>query len=204
MKLYNEHPKWPSMVLVSLGVSRTFENEPTSIELYRDKEFVVDEQSSLKSVPITIYNFDHTLAPEGKTCIRVMLKTDNYSYWNDLRKNNMDRYNQEKDRISKEVIKMLDGRFGNIIKNIDIIDNATPATFHRYTNNWMGSTQGWIWLPGLIPEHIKKELPGLKNFYLIGQWISPGGGVSTAFLAGRDVTQIICKKDKKEFRTCLE
>lgn len=200
-KLYDEHPRWPSMVLVSLGFSRTFENEPTSIELHIDKELMIDKQSKLDSIPITIYSFDPTLAPKGKTCIKVMLKTDNYQYWNDLRKNNVEVYNQEKDRISKEVIKILDKRFGNIINNVDVIDVATPATFQRYTNNWMGSTQGWNWLPSMIPESIKKELPGLKNFYLIGQWTTPGGGVSTAFLSGRDITRIICKRDKKPFIT---
>ena len=66
---------------------------------------------------------------QGKTCIRVMLKTDNYQYWNDLRKNNIKKYNQEKDRISKEVIKILDKRFGNIISNVDVVDVATLATF---------------------------------------------------------------------------
>jgi len=199
-KLYNEHPRWPSMVLVSIGVSRTFGNEPTSIGIYTKKAFVVDNKSKLYEIPFTIYNFDPTLAPEGKTCIRVMLKTDNYQYWNDLRKNNIKEYNQEKDRISKEIIKILDKRFGNIIGNVDMVDVATPATFQRYTNNWLGSTQSWNWLPSLIPEFIKKELPGLRNFYLIGQWVVPGGGVSSAFITGRDVTQVICKKDKTKFQ----
>ena len=199
-KLYNEHPRWPSMVLVSLGISRTFENEPTSIGIHTKKAFVVDNKSKLYEIPFTIYNFDPTLAPKGKTCMRVMLKTDNYQYWNDLRKNNIKEYNQEKDRISKEVIKILEKRFGNIIGNVDVVDVATPATFQRYTNNWSGSTQGWNWLPGLIPEFIKKELPGLRNFYLISQWVVPGGGISSAFIAGRDVAQVICKKDRKKFQ----
>jgi len=199
-KLYNEHPKWPSMVLVSLGIARTFENDPTSIELHLSKEFIIDEQSKLNSISINIYNFDPTLAPKGKTCIRVILKTDNYQYWDNLRKNNKGKYVQKKDHIAQEVIKILDKRFGNIANNVEVIDVATPATFHRYTNNWMGSTQGWTWLPSLIPESIKKELPGLKNLYLIGQWTTPGGGVSTALQSGRDVTRIICKKDKKQFR----
>jgi len=186
-KLYDEHPRWPSMVLVSLGISRTFKNEPTSIELHLDKELTIDKKSKLNSIPITIYNFDPTLAPEGKTCMRVMLKTDNYQYWDSLRKSNIEGYNQEKDRLTQEIIKILDKRFGNIVNNIEVINVATPATFHRHTNNWMGSTQGWNWLPSLIPESIKKELPGLKNFYLIGQWTTPGGGVSTAFLSGRDI-----------------
>ena len=200
-KLYDEHPRWPSMILISLGLSRTFEKEPTSIELHLEKEFIVDEKSKLDSVPIIIYNFDSTLAPKGKTCMRVILHTDNYQYWNDLRINDVDKYKQEKERISKEVIKILDKRFRDISNNVEVIDVATPATFKRYTNNWMGSTQGWNWGPKLIPEFISKELPGLKNFYMIGQWTIPGGGVSTAFTSGRDITQIICKNDNRNFRT---
>ncbi|MFC1956800.1 phytoene desaturase family protein [Chloroflexota bacterium] len=203
-KLYDEHPRWPSMVLVSLGVSRTFENEPTSIGLHTEKAFVVDNKSKLYQIPITIYNFDPTLAPEGRTCIRVILRTDNYEYWYDLRKNNMKKYNQEKDRVGKEIIEILDRRLGNIKNNVDVIDVVTPATLRRYTNNWKGSIQGWEWTPRLIPEFIKKELPGLRNFYLIGQWVEPGGGVPTAFMSGRNLLQIICKRDKKKFLTTLQ
>lgn len=198
-KLYSVHPKWPSMVMVSLGIGRTFESEPSSIELHLGEEFTVDEQSKLNSVPITIYNFDPTLAPDGKTCMRIMLKTDNFKYWNNLRNNNPQTYQKEKDRVSSEIIKILDKRFGNIANSIEAIDVATPATFYRYTNNWMGSIQGWNWVPALIPETIPKVLPGLKNFYMIGQWTMPGGGVSTAFLCGRDITRIICNRDKKTF-----
>jgi len=198
-KLYSEHPMWPSAVLIYLGVSRNFGNEPSQIDLSLKKALVVDEQSKLDRIPITIYNFDPTLAAKGKTCIRVILTTGNYQYWNDLRKNNIKKYKQEKTRISKEIIEILDQRLGNIKNNIDVIDVATPATFKRYTNNWKGSTQGWEWTPGLIPEFIKKELPGLKNFYLIGQWVEPGGGVPTAAISGRNVIQIICKRDKKPF-----
>ena len=72
--------RWASMLHVSLGLSRTFENEPTSIELHLNKKFVVDEKSKIDSIPITIYNFDPTLAPEGKTCMRVILHTTNYQY----------------------------------------------------------------------------------------------------------------------------
>lgn len=47
-----------------------------------------------------------------------------------------------------------------------------------------------------------KTLPGLKNFYMAGQWVEPGGGgVPTAAMSGRNVTQIMCKGDKKKFVT---
>jgi phytoene dehydrogenase-like protein len=199
-ELYRRHPMWPSMVLVSLGISRTFENEPSQIELSLKQPFVVDGQTQLEAFPITIYNFDPSLAPEGKTCLRVILKTDNYTYWHDLRENDPDEYEHEKERVARSLIGILEQRLGNITNHVEVVDVSTPATFHRYTNNWKGCTQGWEWLPGLIPETLKKELPGLKNFYMIGQWVMPGGGVTSALVVARDITRIICKRDKKKFQ----
>ena len=200
-KLYSTHPKWPSAVLVSLGIGRTFENAASQIELHLKTPFVVDGQSSLDSIPITIYNFDPSLSGEGKTCVRVILETDNYQYWADLRANDREQYKREKARIAADAIAVLERTLGNIAGLVEVVDVATPATFHRYTNNWMGRTQGWEWVPGLIPESIKKTLPGLKSFYMISQWVMPGGGVTSAAVLGRDVARIICKRDRRAFRT---
>lgn len=48
---------------------------------------------------------------------------------------------------------------------------------------------------------MSKTLPGLKNFYMAGQWVEPGGGVPTAAMSARNVTQIICEQDKKKLIT---
>ena len=202
-KLYDDHPIWPSAVIVYLGVSRTFDKEPPVIELSLKKALVVDERSRLDRLPVTIYNFDPTLAPEGKTCIRVILQPADYRYWHDLRNRDRQKYKQDKARIANEVIRVLEQRLGNIEDNLEVTDVVTPATFKRYTNNWQGSIQGWEWLPRLIPESMRKELPGLRNFYMVGQWVEPGGGVPTAFISGRNLIQIICKRDKKKFATKL-
>lgn len=83
-----------------------------------------------------------------------------------------------------------------------MIDVATPATIVRYTHNWHGSAQGW-YPPGdiLSGAPLPKELPGLGNFYMIGQWVEPGGGLPPAALSGRNVAQIICKRDGKKLTT---
>jgi len=198
---YEEHAIWPSAVLVSLGLKRTFESEPAQIDLRLTDPLIIDDESILTSLPITIYKFDPTLADEGKTCLRGILKTTNYRYWHDLRVNDLERYEQEKMRVAQDFIEILEQRLGNIKDQVEVIDVSTPATFMRYTHNWKGSTQGWDWLPGLIPETMQKTLPKLKKFYMIGQWLSPGGGVSSAFVSGRDVSRIICKKDRKKFQT---
>ncbi len=38
---------------------------------------------------------------------------------------------------------------------------------------------------------MKKTLPGLKNFYMAGQWVEPGGSIPKVILSGRNVTQVI-------------
>lgn len=202
-KFYNNQPVHPSVVIIFLGVARSFDHEPSSLELSLKKSLIVDDQTEVDRISVLIYNFDPTLAPEGKTCIRVVIHTDSYQFWNNLRANNQEKYNQEKIRIVNEIINILDHRFSDFRTNIEEIDVVTPATINRYTNNWKGSIQGWVWLPGKIPKVVKKNLPGLKGFYQIGQWIMPGGGVTTALVTARDLAQIICKKDKKKFQVKL-
>ena len=78
---------------------------------------------------------------------------------------------------------------------------ATPMTWERYTGNWRGSFQGWLETTKTLRMRMSKTLPGLENFYRAGQWVEPGGSTPTAAMSGRNVTQIMCKKDKKKFVT---
>ena len=82
---------------------------------------------------------------------------------------------------------------------VEMRDVATPVTFHRYTGNWRGSFEGWLPSPDQFGLRMRKTLPGLDNFYMCGQWVEPGGGIPPAAMSGRNVIQLICKKDKKEF-----
>jgi phytoene dehydrogenase-like protein len=194
---------FPSLVFVSLGVARKFENEPQSLVFPLKKSIVIDESISHENLAIRIFNFDPTLAPKGKTCITVMFGTYNHKYWENLRKNDREKYRQEKDRISSEVIDALEERFGNVKSNIEVTDVSTPASIIRYTNNWKGSFEGWQPGRGALMLRISKTLPGLENFYMIGQWVEPGGGLPPAIMSGRNVSQIICKKDGRRFTTLL-
>jgi len=46
---------------------------------------------------------------------------------------------------------------------------------------------------------MKRTLPGLDNFYMIGHWTTAGRGLPLAVSGGRDVIQLVCKKGKKLF-----
>ena len=86
---------------------------------------------------------------------------------------------------------------------VEMCDVETPMTFERYTGNWRGSYMGWASTTETRGMRMSKTLPGLGNFYMAGQWVEPGGGTSPAAKSGRDVIQIICKKDKRRFTTTV-
>jgi phytoene dehydrogenase-like protein len=80
-------------------------------------------------------------------------------------------------------------------------DVATPVTWERYIGNWKGSFEDWLETTDTLMMQMDKTLPRLENFYMAGQWVEPGGSVPTAVMSGRNVIQILCKKDKRKFIT---
>lgn len=198
---YNNFEIFPSYVQVSLGVARTFEDE-SHVQFFPLAEpLVIDDTSSDDYMNVQIFNFDPSLAAPGKTVLNCMFSTDNYLYWSELREKDLPRYKKEKQRIAEAVIDILERKFGNIKSKIEMADVSTPATVIRYTNNWQGSFEGWQLTPRMGLRRMNKTLPGLRRFYMIGQWVEPGGGLPSALLSGRNVTQIICKNERKPFIT---
>ncbi len=197
---YQNLKVFPSYLQISLGVARTCEGLPSTTIFPLDNPIQVDSSQTSDYLGVRIFNFDPHMAPTGKTVLTVILPTYNDTYWETLRRDDKEKYRAEKERIANEVIAALDNRFGNIQPCVEQIDVSTPATVIRYTNNWKGSLEGWILSPELGFKKMSKTLPGLSNFYLAGQWVEPGGGLPTALLSGRNVTQIICKADNRKFK----
>ena len=199
---YDHLPLTPPLLYVGLGVARTFD-EPSSAF---GTSFPLDEPVTIGGqevdrIPVHIYNFDPTLAPEGKTSMRVKLDS-NYDYWKKL-KQEPERYKAEKERVANQIIGLLDRRYPGLAAQVEMYDVATPVTFERYTGSWQGAYMGWRPTTQAAKIQMNKALPGLASFYLIGQWVEPGGGTPAALMSGRGVTQIICKKDKKRFVTTV-
>lgn len=201
---YYDNPKlFPPLVYIGVGVARSFDNVPSSVA---GMSFPIDKPVTIagqehKRLGVQIYNFDPTLAPKGKTVLKVQFNTD-YDYWKKLRQE-PERYNTEKEQIAEQVITALDQRFPGLAAKVEMHDVATPMTWERYTGNWRGSYEGWLFNTQFLRTHMSKTLPGLDNFYMAGQWVEPGGGLPTAAMSGRNVTQIICKKGKRRFVTTM-
>ena len=201
---YEKWPIFPPLVYVGLGINQTFADEPKTVSgityLLRQPVEIAGETRTCLSVHL--YNHDPNLAPEGKTSAVVMI-TSNYDYWKELAEDAAS-YEEKKDQIARTVVELLEQRFPGIGNQVEMVNVATPLTFERFTGNWQGSFEGWLLTPqnaGVMMKPMSQTLPGLKNFYLCGQWVEPGGGLPTGVMSARRLLETICKEDAKKFET---
>jgi phytoene dehydrogenase-like protein len=198
---YDTVDTFPSYVQVSLGVAKTFTGEPRSLYFPLASTLRIDPESETDYIGLNLYHYDPTLAPHGKTMLTALFDTRNHPYWTDLRKSDPERYRTEKSRIAEETVKAIDRRFGDVARKVEAVDVSTPATVIRYTNNWKGSFEGWLLTPKVGLKQMRTTLPGLAGFHMIGQWVSPGGGLPSALLTARNLAQVLCKRAGKPFVT---
>ena len=203
-KIRNYYDNWQifqPVIYIGIGVNRVFNADefPISIlALELEKPLTIGGVEQ-KLLGVRIHNFDPSLAPEGKTVITAMIES-RYDYWAKLNEDR-NKYKEEKENIAQIVIEKLDHRFPGLKSQVEMIDVATPVTFKKYTGNWQGSYEGWQMTPGMVTVTMKKTLPGLDNFYMVGQWVLPGGGIPSGAITGRQVFQLLCKQDGIKFKT---
>jgi len=201
---YDKWPLFPSLVFIGLGVNRKFDDVPRSVSgfsfgLKNPVELAGKVRDRLS---VHTYNHDPSMAPEDRTALTIMFEAD-YEYWKKLHEDK-NAYELKKEEILQTVISLLEQRFPGISSQIEMTDVATPMTFERYTGNWKGSFEGWLITPqnaNVLMKPMSQSLPGLKNFYMCGQWVEPGGGLPTGVMSGRRLVKRICKEDNKKFKT---
>ncbi len=197
-KRYDTWKPFDPILVVSYGLNREFEKGAPFMALTM-KEPLEYAGRSVSYLPLRILNYSDAFAPEGKSVIQVMLETD-WEFWYKLRQNR-DEYNVYKKQVAEEIIKRLEVFYPGITSQVEVTDVATPITSWRYTLNDKGSPMGWMMTRSTLTELISRTLPGLENFYMAGHWVLPGGGVPGCIYTGRNVIQILCKKNNEKFRT---
>jgi phytoene dehydrogenase-like protein len=196
--LYEQCRTFPAILQVSLGLRKVFADAPHTLNLPLAQPLEVDPQTRYDRMEVETFGAASRLCPQGTTLMTVRLQTS-YEHWTGLKKTNVALYRSEKRRVAQAVIAALDQRFPGVAASLEHFDLATPATYFRYTGNWQGSYEGWLPTPRLLGRRIPYTLPGLKNFYMAGHWVVPGGGLPSAALAGRYVAQLICAQLGKKF-----
>jgi len=188
-----------SKIQISFGIRKKIEDLPRTVKIILSSSFQICDGSKFTSFDCQIYNDKQDVKLINRSLLIVQLDTKNGEYWASLRKNDLEKYKNEKNKMAEDLIDILDKQIVGFRSSIEMIDIATPATYIRYTGNWRGSIQGWSNENIFRKNPFKKKLPGIKNLYMIGQWVEPGGGLPNSFKSGRDLAQIICKKHHKTF-----
>jgi phytoene dehydrogenase-like protein len=200
---YEELPIFAPIVQVSLGVSRDLSGEPHSTVYQLDRPVTIAGEAR-ERISIRHYCYDPTMAPAGKSVIETMFPSS-YDYWSKLY-GDPEHYEAEKQDIAVKVIDHLERHYPGIIHQVEAVDVATPMTYERYTGNWQGSMEGWLPTTKTMKMRggMDKTLPGLESFYMVGQWVEPGGGLPPAATSARKVIGSICRQDGKAFTTQVE
>jgi phytoene dehydrogenase-like protein len=201
---YEKWPIFPSLIFISLGINRKFDDVPRTVSgiTFKLKEPVKIGDRMHDMLTVHIYNQDTTMAPEGKTAVTILMKSD-YDYWKNLAKDR-EAYLAKKEEVGRITGELLEQRFPGITPLIEVTDVATPLTFERYTGNWKGTFEGWLITPenaDTMIHPMSQTLPDLKNFYMCGQWVEPGGGLPTAIMSAKRLMKKICKEDGIKFRS---
>jgi phytoene dehydrogenase-like protein len=185
----NVHKTWKpdeSFLLTTFGINQDLNKEHT-INLINLKQPINYGDKQITSLIFRIMNYGE-FAPKGKSIIQARL-TGDWDYWHELNKDK-ENYKKEKARIADEVLERLNSQYPGIKEKVEMTDVATPCTIQRFTLNYHGSVGGW----GATPEHLAKvryrTLPGVKNFYMAGQWAFAGGVLPTIY-SGKHVIDLI-------------
>jgi phytoene dehydrogenase-like protein len=197
-RLYDGHLPIHSQIQVSLGVDRDLSDQPHWVTYLLDEPVMIAGEAR-HEIGVKHFCYDPSLAPAGKSVIEVMLESD-YGYWQHIYGRKL--YDTEQIQVQNIVIDLLERWHPGIREQIEVVDVATPLSYERYTCNWLGSTSGWLLTRQTMPLNITglpTTLPGLKNFYMIGQWVEPGGTLSLAACSGRNIVKAICHADGRKF-----
>lgn len=199
-RTYDGHLPIHAQAQISLGVKRDLCAEPHWATYLLDEPISIAGEDRYE-IGVKHYCFDPSLAPAGKSVLIAMMTT-RYGYWQRIYGRRL--YDTEQTQVSDIMIDYLEELYPGIRADIEVVDEATPLSYERYTGNWQGSSCGWLLTKETIPMMIRgmrKTLPGLGNFYLAGQWVEPGGSVPVVAMSGRNAIQMICHQDGRPFVT---
>jgi phytoene dehydrogenase-like protein len=196
---YNSWEVFTPLVQVSFGINKKLASE-NPVEMWLVQDQMIGRTKTETGYSIMNYWFDPTMAPDGKSVLVLRFESP-WDLWSNLTD---EEYNSEKKKIEADATALLAKHYPGILTDIEVTDVATPLTDVRYTGVWKGSYEGFM--PGSknLITNLNSTLPGLKKFYMAGQWLFPGGGLPPAGQSGKWAIQFICREEKLPFKSGSE
>ena len=178
---------------VSLGVNLPLNDLPHGVTWLMDEKLELSDRCYQK-MDLEVLNSKTEMVPGGKSVVRIPF-TASYSYWKKL---SCDRelYVDQKHEIATKVIERLGVLIPGIKEKIEVVDVSTPITTERFTGNFHGMQ---VWTPRskqgrIMSKGLSKNLPGLDDFYMVGQWAPGLIGIATAAVQGKKLIQRLGKR----------
>jgi phytoene dehydrogenase-like protein len=197
-RLYAGNMPLHSQVQVSLGVTHDISADPYWTTYLLEDSLQIGGVER-PDIGVKHYCFDRTMAPAGHSVLTIMLPSS-YAWWQRIYGRKL--YDMEQLQVADQVLGFLEQRYPGLREAVVVKDVATPLSYERYTGNWQGATCGWLLTDKtmmMMIRGLKKRLPGLRNLYLAGQWVEPGGSVPIVAMSGRNAVQLLCAADGHPF-----
>lgn len=198
-KISNAYKNWElftPLVQVSFGINKIYASDSPA-ESFLDRDKLIGRTKTGSGYSIMNYSFDPKMAPDGKSVIVIRYESP-WDLWKDL---TQDEYRNEKAQIEKDARALLEKRYPGISSAIEVCDIATPLTDVNYTGVWKGAYEGFMPSSKNLMSNLDPVIPGLKKFYMAGQWLFPGGGLPPAGQSGKWAIQYICRDEGLNFKT---
>jgi phytoene dehydrogenase-like protein len=191
---YENWKLFTPIVQVSFGLNKKIDSDVPA-ETWLARDHYIGKTKTANGYSIMNYYFDPTMAPEGKSVIVIRFESP-WELWKDI---DSSEYIAEKEQIERDSRTILEKRYSGISASIEVCDVATPVTDAKFTGVWKGSYEGFMPTSKNLMDNINPVIPGLKKFYMAGQWLFPGGGLPPAGQSGKWAVQYICREEKMEF-----
>ena len=197
----NRYTKWPlftPVVMINFGVKREFRDDPWMVVLKSPRNLTAGHLTE-SWIPVRIFNYGPDFSPPGKTVVQVMIDST-WEPWRRLREDTA-AYKAEKTALADQVLECLCNIWPGLDRQVELADVSTPYTMWHYTLNRQGAYEGFAISHKTVNTKIYRTLPGLGNFYMAGQWTTPGGGVIPSLMTGRHAVMLMCRDSGRRFRS---
>ena len=156
--------------------------------------------TSLTSIRIRDYSFDESFIHNGRVPINVLIdQTDiNYPFWKMLSRDRK-AYLAEKEQIGDRIKNIIEEKFPSLKGDLELLDVATPFTYHRYCNSSYGGYMSFAWTSRNMMLMHNGKIRKIKNLYVSGQWTQMPGGLPLALASGKFSIQRILKKEHRDY-----
>jgi phytoene dehydrogenase-like protein len=182
---------FPPIVQVSFGVNKRIAVPWHNYRIITETGISIGNRKLSGGYSLGSYHFDPTINSEERSVFKILFES-NWDLWEEMSDKE---YKNEKSVIASVAAELLISHIPEAKDAIDIIDVATPRTSVKYTGVYKGAYEGFLPSKNNMMKTLPMTFNNINRFYIIGQWLYPGGGLPPAAMSGKRVIEKISKKN---------